>query len=297
MPFDLFISHAASFDKIDKSGLFTRAHKAITAEQFTGIFSRLKSATRPDGDMWVRHPEDDSPWLAARLTPKGTIVLSCSYTCHRYIRNFVDAFDLGVKIAEALEASLFEEVRGRRVSTPDLDSLLESEGEYVQLQAKTFAMAIQSMDEDSRAPLEYPLGPMDVIQEYFVLHLTLPAGGPTTLKGLLERLKFAQPLDQGETAALLPASNGKPGAKMLLRPDGMVQIWPAHGYVSFAESTAACFALLSALEAVFSGAPAAFFRVPLSAPERAELQQRAQGLGVEFFEWVRQWQQSRGQPS
>src|SRR6476620_7071750 len=114
MPFDLFISHAPAFSKIDKSGLLRR-QKAITVEQFGQVFSAAGATLRPDGDLWVPHPEDASPWLAARLTPQGSIVLSCSYTSHRYIRNFLDAFDLGVKIASALEASLYEEVRETRV--------------------------------------------------------------------------------------------------------------------------------------------------------------------------------------
>jgi len=288
MPFDLFISHAASFDKIDKSGLFSRGHKAITAEQFAAIFSQLSSTPRPDGDVWVRHPEDDRPWLVARLTPKGSIVLSCSYTNHRFIRNFVDAFDLGVKIAEAVGASLFEEVRQSCVNAADLDALLDGEGDYVQLQAKTFLMALQRMDEDSGAAVEYPLGPTDLVQEYFVLHLTLPAGAPATLAGLLQRITFAQPLDQKESAVLFGTSEEKPAAKLLLRPDGIAQIWPSPGYASFKDCATTCFELLAALEATFPGAVAGFFREPMTGAERAEIEQRSKGLGVEFFEWVQQ---------
>lgn len=117
MPFDLFVSRAKTFQAIERGGLFRRA-APITPEEFRTVMADGAPATRPDGDLWFAHPEDHSPWFAARLTQKGSVVLSCSYTNHRFLRNFADAFDIGVRIAEALNASLFEEVRCERGACP-----------------------------------------------------------------------------------------------------------------------------------------------------------------------------------
>lgn len=47
-------------------------------------------------------------------------------------------------------------------------------------------------------------------------------------------------------------------------------------------------ATLDALESAFAGATPAFFGEPLNEASRAELNRRAAGLGIEFFEWLQQ---------
>jgi hypothetical protein len=288
MPFDLFISHAPSFDKIDKSGLFRR-QQAISHEEFTGCFASLSPIARPDGDLWLQHPEDGSPWLATRLTPKGSIVLSCSYTHHRFLRNFADAFDVGVQIAAALGATLYEEVRQSRVDATNIDALLDRDGDYIELQAKTFLHAIQKMDEGPSALLEYPLGPIDLVGEYFVLDLKLPAGTPATFGEILERASCVQPpLDLQENGALIGGASGKPVFKIVLRPDDRLQIWPSHGYSSFAEIATACMATLAALTSAFPGATSALCGEPMDEALKTEVSQRATGLGIDFYLWMSQ---------
>lgn len=288
MPFDLFISHAPSFSKVDKPGLLRR-QKAITAEQFGQLFSPLSPTMRPNGELWLQHPEDGSPWLATRLTPQGSIVLSCSYTSHRYVRNFIDAFDLGVKVASALEASLYEEVRQTRVDGANVETLLDVNGDYVQLQASTFANAIQKMHQESGAPLEYPMGPIDLVGEYFVLHLTLPPDAPTTLEKLLGRASFITPVQEvQDSCALFHSPSGTAAVKVLLRPDGKIQIWPSHGEASFAETAMTCLATLDALQAAFPKSTAAFFGEPLNDALRKEVSERAAGLGIEFYAWMQE---------
>jgi hypothetical protein len=288
MPFDLFVSHATSFDKIDNPGLLRR-QKAIAREEFDGIFASLSPETRPDGDLWLRHPADGSPWLATRLTPKGSIVLSCSYTHHRYLRNFADAFDLGVQMATALGASLYEEVRQSRVDGTNIETLLDPKGDYIELQARTFFHAIQKMDEGTGALLEYPVGPMDMVGEYFVLHLQLPATTPPAFGSILELASPGRPpLDQQDNAALIGDESGKPSFKIVLRPDAKLQIWPSHGYASFADIATACLATLDRLTAAFPGSVSEFFGEPMDEALKAEVKQRAAGLGIDFYHWMAQ---------
>ena len=286
MPFDLFVSHASSFDRVDRSGWLRRGQVPITPAAFLGAISGSASSQRADGDLWLRHPDDGLPWLAARLTPKGSVVLSCSYSNHRYLRNFPDAFELGLGLAEALGASLFEEVRGEKVTRSNVETLLSPDGRYVRLQVGTFESALERLHQDPGGPLEYPIGPIDLVGEYFVLHLTLPTSSPRNLAELLGAVELPRaPIVMEKSHAVIPTQSGAPATKVLLRPDQRVQIWPSHGEASFGDTATTTIATLHAFEAAFPGY-VTFNLEPLTPAIRAELDRRSSGLGVEFYEWV-----------
>lgn len=285
MPFDLFVSRAKTFQAIDHAGLFRRA-APITPEEFRAVMADGAPTTRPDGDLWFTHPEDHSPWFAARLTPKGSVVLSCSYTNHRFLRNFADAFDIGVRIAEALGASLFEEVRCERVVPSQLDRLLAPDGDYIRLQAGTFKHCLQRLDQDPGGPLEYPLGPIDLVGEYFVLHLTLPDGAPNDMPALLKPVALpSAPADIAPSHAVLPDAQGNALTKILLGPDRRLQLWPSHGAGPWSASARATLATFKALAAIYPG-PTTFNGRGISSALSAELEARVGGLGVNFYQWA-----------
>lgn len=287
VPFDLFVSHASSFKAAQgKGGLFSRRPPPIAAAAFEQVMSKVDATRRPDGDYWLRHPEDQTPWLAARLSEQGAIVLSCSYTNHRYIRNFLDAFDLGLRVAQALGASVFEEVGGEEVTAKNIDALLDAKGEYVKLQALTFQHACQQLHQAPGGPMEYPVGPQDLVGEYFVLHLTLPPEAPNTLADILARVSFPrEPTAVTEEVALFTTESGASAAKIIVTPDRRMQVWPSHGEAPFAETAGVTLAAFEALERAYPGT-ATFDGRPLTDSLRSEVSQRASGLGVEFFEWV-----------
>lgn len=285
MPFDLFVSHAPTFERIDHPGLFRR-QQAIQPDEFAELISSGPCTQRPNGDYWVRHPEDDSPWLAARLTDKGTIVLSCRYTNHRYLRNFADAFDLGIRLAETLNANLFEEVRGEAVTRKVVDTLLEPNGRYFGMQIRTFNDCIQGLDQEARGPLEYPLGPIDAVGEYCVIHAALPPVDPPTLTDLMAFVSLpAQPTDLDGNHTFLCNDSGKPVTKLLLRSDRRIQLWPCHGQTSFAEAAGTTFESFRAISSILPGDSMFNFQ-PFTPDLQAEVAQRSKGLGVDFYEWT-----------
>lgn len=285
MPFDLFVSRAKTFQAIERGGLFRRS-APITPEAFRAVMADGAPTMRPDGDLWFTHPEDHSPWFAARLTPKGSVVLSCSYTNHRFLRNFADAFDIGVRIAEALNASLFEEVRCERVVPSQLDRLLAPDGDYIRLQAGTFKHCLQRLDQDPGGPLEYPLGPIDLVGEYFVLQLTLPGNTPADLPALLRPVALpSAPTDLAPSHAAVPDPHGTPLTKILLRPDRRLQLWPSHGAGPWSASARSTLETFKALEAEYPG-PATFNGRGLDSALSAQLEARVNGLGVDFYQWA-----------
>jgi hypothetical protein len=285
LPFDLFVSRAKTFQAIERGGLFRRS-APITPDAFRAVMADGAPKVRADGDLWFTHPEDHSPWFAARLTPKGSVVLSCSYTNHRFLRNFADAFDIGVRIAEALNASLFEEVRCERVVPSQLDRLLAPDGDYIRLQAGTFKHCLQRLDQDPGGPLEYPLGPIDLVGEYFVLQLTLPGNAPANVPALLKPVSLpSAPTDLAPSHAVVPDPQGTPLTKILLRPDRRLQLWPSHGAGPWSASARSTLATFKALEARYPG-PATFNGRGLDSALSAQLDTRVNGLGVDFYQWA-----------
>jgi hypothetical protein len=172
MPFDLFISRAPSLSEALNPGSSQRQNP-ITRQEFSSVMASAPVAAlmRPDGDAWLRHPQDNSPWFAARLHPKGYMVLSTSYTNHRFLRNVYDLLGAGAKMAGNLKAYLYEEMRDERVEK--LDTFLEFDGQYLKLQVQVFNEAMQRMDKTCEGPLEYPIGPFDMVPCYFMFHIAL----------------------------------------------------------------------------------------------------------------------------
>src|SRR4051812_44829099 len=86
---------------------------------------------------WVRYPQDGDPWFIAEWKAEGHLLLSTSYSNHRFVRNFVDMFGQGLHIADGLRARLFEEVGAREVTRENVGALLEPNGTYMALLVKT----------------------------------------------------------------------------------------------------------------------------------------------------------------
>ena len=145
MPFDLHISRAGTFGAIRgeqsrgaKQGFFARVFSKlavelgptapITSDEFHAVMSGAGSSRRSDHVYWVPHPDGD-PWFAAEWKAEGYVLLSTSYSNHRYLRNFADMFDQGLRISEKLNAHLFEEVGERGITQNNIDSVLAPDGQ------------------------------------------------------------------------------------------------------------------------------------------------------------------------
>jgi hypothetical protein len=239
------------------------------------------------GVWWAQHP-GGGEWCAIELTGDGRIRLSTSYSHYRFLRNFPDLFDLGRRFAGALGGRVVEEVDGLDVTDVDLDDLLEPDGPYVALQASTFDMTRNKMNRDAMAALEYPIDAIDLVGEYCLFHLA-PARriDDAALAAAAGKLKRTELRPAGGGAwLLLRRDPERPVAKLLRRPDERWQIWPAWGHAPFSTCATAVVFLAELLHRV-AGGELTFLGRPYTAALRTDVHERLDGLGVDFYRWIR----------
>jgi hypothetical protein len=290
LPFNLIIARAPTFASIDRPSWFQRV-RPITDGEFQTVMAGGSPERRPGGDLWVRHPTDGLPWFVTRLTARGAVVLSCSYTNHRFLRNFPDAFDMGRRLARAFGGYLFEEVRGTKINPLNINKLLNPAGDYVTGQSRVFQRTVARINARAGGPLEYPLGEFDIVPEYFVFHCPLPDEAPADLPSILSgvTLPFA-PAEVAPDHAVVPDQAGTPAARILLRPDRTLQVWPSHGAMPWSASATSTLATFEALHAAFPG-PVTLCHRALDGELLAAVRTMVGGLGVCCYEWVRTWQE------
>lgn len=282
MPFDLFLSRAGSFAELDSA-------PPVSLDDL-GAPPGARAA--PDGGFWLEHPGGE-PWLAV-MQRGPNVVLSTSYSNRRFVRNFVDAFDLAQQLASHVSARVFEEVSGTEVSPSQLDALFSPFGRYVQRQAATFQQTERRIQAEGMARLEYPLGPLDLVGEYFAFGVVgADAATPDAVAAALARGLEARRVHRASSTAFdvrardTRRTSGRapdPATKVLCRPDGAVQVWPtwAHPFSELASVTLEVARhLATSLDAdlVLGGRS-------VDAAYLAEIAARSSGLGVDFYRWI-----------
>ena len=291
MPFDLFLSHAEQWDALESA-------PPISPTILETLMADAPAHRREDGSWRVPHPNEGDPWCTIAMRGPN-VALSASYSYRRFVRNFADMFDQTIAMAGHVGLRVFEEVRGTEVVAAEVNELLRRGSSYFDLVVGTFAETRRQIEQDGMAPLEYPVGPIDLVSEYFVVHVR-GVGSPTTkqvrqvLEGALgartvtvaaDRALLVHPADtRGFLARSMSRETPTPSAKVMLRPDGALQIWPAWR-TSFAEGAAAVLAASNAARTAFGGAMTLGGR-PVDEGFAAEIAERAGGLGVDMFEWL-----------
>jgi hypothetical protein len=274
VPFDLHISRGS-------------AAAAITSDEFHAAMQGAPATRKADHLYWVRHPEGD-PWFAAAWSREGRVALSTSYSNHRYLRNFADMFDMGLRLVRGLGARLFEEVGHREVTPTNIDSLLAPDGEYVRLQASTWRGAREQLSAHAKAPLEYPLGPVDLVPEYLLFHVVPErVVADDSIAVSLGRSRRGVTVQKADERAwrLVDAASGNGLTKVLHRSDGKWQVWPAWGLSPFAAPAQTTVAVAEQLHHVAGGEIQLLGRT-FDEALRNDVLSRLGGLGVEFYEWI-----------
>jgi hypothetical protein len=223
------------------------------------------------------------PWFLAEWQD-GQVVLSASHASPHFLRLLPALFDHGLRMAGALAAELVES--GRALSRADLPGLLAPGGLFVRKQTAAFRQAEARLSNESAAPLEYPLGGVDVVSEYFVFHVA-PRQPVEDLGERLERVVEDVEVQEVQDGAFLAtaADDDKWLTRVLRRPDGQWQIWPAWGASSFARIAEVTVAIAEELGALSKG-EVFFLGRPYDRALRDEVRARISGLGVDFYAWA-----------
>lgn len=314
MPFDSYLSRAPSFAALreplpvvvaEKPSLFSRLFAKpaplaptgpITLEEFHALLATAPASKQSDRLYWVRHPEGD-PWFAAEWKDEGLILLSTSYTHHRFLRNLGDLFDQGLRMAEQLKARLFEEASGAEVTAANVDGLLSIDGEYLRRHVDVWRKAIEALDTRVNAALEYPLGSADSVSEFFIFHVA-PAreASVESMRAVLDAHLSAAKAEVINTVAMhvVGAEDEKGLAKVIVRPDGDWQIWPSHGQAPFARIATA---VVEAAERVHGevGGELLFRGRPYDDAMKREVRSRLDGLSVEVYAWAKELPEEVGE--
>ena len=302
MPFDLYVSRASTFAAMrgdasspPKQGLLSRTLSRaapsppvpITSKELHALMEGAPAARKGDHIYWVSHPEGDV-WFVAEWKDEGNLLLSTSYAHPRFLRNFADMIEQGLVIAAGLRARLFEEVGGREITKKNLDALLSPSGKYVELQARTWRHAMDQLSVEGRAALELPLGAIDVVSEFLLFHV-IPEQpiADRVVTSLFEGADQEVNVIARQPGAWLVVDRDSDQAltKILRRPDGKWQLWPAWGQVPFAQLADATVTAAERLGASGPGALQLNGRTYDDAL-RGEVRSRIGGLGVDFYTWT-----------
>jgi hypothetical protein len=269
--------------------MFSKPSAGITREEFHAVMRGAPATRKADDVYWVSYPDGD-PWFVAEWKPDGTVLLSTSYSNARYLRNFPDMCDQAIKIARQLDARVFEEVEGREMTERNLDGFLDPSGEYVALQAGTWRHAIAQMSAQAQAPLEYPLGPIDIVSEYLLFHI-LPERPieHDDVSALLQRALRAVEVEVAAEGAwsVNDAEEDRWLTKVLHRQDGKWQVWPQWGQSPFRRIAETTVAAAEHVHQAAGGEIQFLFRA-FDDSLRSEVRARCDGLGVDFYTWARQ---------
>ena len=303
MPFDLWISRAQEFGHIAAAAeapsfwarlVGTRPSQSLLAEEDVhALMSDAPAEARPDGQSWwLRHINFDDPWALVRFVSDvrpgwGHVLISVSNASHNFLRNWGDGFDLALSMSESLNGKVYEGKSGQQVTADNIDALLEPDSEFVQGQYEHWKSLRVQLESEGRAPLEYPLGGLDSVAEFFCLYLHPEAPlEPRQVREALSDLPKGMALEtHGERAFLLmDFDTGVGFTKVLLRPDGDLQIWPDHWPGPFQRVAPTTLETALNLQARLGGR-ITFFRQPVDDDLLRELRERCARPGVAFYEW------------
>jgi hypothetical protein len=240
-----------------------------------------------DGTCWLWHPEGMA-WLSASFHPgndevDGYVSFALSYAHNQFLKVWADAFELALRLARHIGARVFEDVSFKEITRENAGELLDPASTFVEGQARFWKETVTGLEERLQAPLEYPIGRYDAVNDYFIFFLDpkKKVDLPSLISGL--NLSCAPDSIGTDRFALQDPGSGNLLARVLLRPDdGALQIRPFYWMEPFSTVAEVTLDLAYALQHALGGQ--LFLRdKPLSPEFRAEIVENIKGLGVEFF--------------
>jgi len=286
VPFDVLLTSASSLAERDSA-------EPIDGEAFVALMrSGPHVKELDDRTWWISYPNGE-PWFRATLDDSHALLSVC-YSNPRFLRNFADMMERAATFAKALGVNAVEESGGRTFVEDDLEAMLGPTSEYVAFQARAFEGMQQRLQQEVQAMIEFPIGPFDSVPPYFAFHVVPEREVPAKkIRALLEaefptidsvadgKLMIGQRPEKGIWARLVePRPVGEWWARVLLRPDGQWQIWPAVGAPFSAHAPIVRRAAERIHEAC--GGELLFLGRPFTSAIRSAIEPFEHGLGVEL---------------
>lgn len=265
------------------------AAPAMDRAQLLAALERLGAVFHPpDRAWWLRYAKTGEAWCCVHAEPGDgplrRVELLASYSNPRFLRNMLDMFDLALTLARCLDARVFEESHGTEITASNVDAFLAKDGPFVQGQRAFFRATQEELQTRLQAPLEFPLGVIDDVPDYlqFVIRTSEPAPSLQELCADTPDHLSAHPL---ERSAILDLRERKLPVVRLIRLEDGVLVRPYWSSLPFATLAHETFRAVDRLERRF-GKETLYLQQPCGPDRRAVLEQHAQGLGVEYYEWL-----------
>lgn len=264
----------------------------VTLEEFELLMDGAPIRSRlADGTCWLWHPKD-MPWLAAKFQQLNDrdsyISLSISYSHNQFLKVWAAGFELALRMAKSIRARVFEDSNFLEVSNENVEELFAPRGSFVSDQAKFWEQTVTVLNSKMQAPLEYPIGTHDAVDDYFVFFLEpeTPKPFPELIRNL--GLNISPDSLGTDRFAIEDPSSSSLLSRVLLRPnDQSLQIWPFYWMEPFSRVALETLSLALKLHGELGGK--LFFRDKVLTPDlEKEIRLHIDGLGVEFFLWWNQ---------
>ncbi|KAG2382630.1 hypothetical protein C9374_005210 [Naegleria lovaniensis] len=149
---------------------------------------------KDDTTFWVYDPTDFDPWFVAKFNPPNseTFVASnvefiVSTTAPRYIRNIMNAIQVAFKMATAINANCYlkDSTKSYTITNDSIRKwLFDPQMVFVKDKQKEWIDKMELMVQKKMAPLEFPIGNMDMIRDFFFFEITRISDVVATFKSL-----------------------------------------------------------------------------------------------------------------
>jgi hypothetical protein len=281
MPFSLWLGKRDSYSTVAATD--DTSEQAVSAGVLDDMLSAYRANLYKTGCWLVPHPEGD-PWCCV-WNRASKVELAVSFGSPNFLRNVADAFDLGLRLAEASELNLFEGIGGRRIVPSIVDELLDEDAPYAEHVADYWLRTRRELHSEMMAPLEYPiLG--DSVSEFFAFLIRYPGGrrgmselGLEGLPGLTSHVSLE--------ALVLEDKHSEEGVVQVLQaPDEEVLMvrpyWSALPFADLARATLNTAKFLGrelGAEVIHNGRQ-------LDAEWEAEVRTHSERFAVDYFVWL-----------
>ncbi len=288
MPYDIAIFRG---DREDPTPI--RGDEAVAV--LRGV--RATDGASTEWRVWA----DDEPWFVAHLGNDGVLTLSASYTHPGFLELLPRFGAEAARIGAALGAAVVEEVAGGVLTPANVDATFARTGTLFRHMCRTSDGVWAGINREGRAPLDFPVGPIDMVGEYFMFHIRgAPDASERAIRAVLAPALGAHRLQSeggGALSVLAPhdapgfwkrlfggAPHVDPQVKVLARPDGVVQIW-AWWEVGLSAFGPLALDLAKRLHAALGG-QLTFDGMPFDAAIEAGLKERMGGTLTDLWIWT-----------
>jgi hypothetical protein len=282
MPYCVWVTRAPSY-AVAHQGALTGALIRDPVDDMLDMLNATRRAE--DASYWLDHPTGKDPWCAVFLHPNQGplhhVEFSTSFTHPSFPRNMADMFDLALKLGRSLGACVFEESRGQEVSADNVDDLLDPKGEFAQGLFRFWKAGRQRLLVENHAPLEFPLGAIDAMSDYFFFEIPTTNTAPyKTLAASTPNHLIAHVL--ANSIVLEDRASGQ-GVVRIGRFDRGYYVRPYWSDLPFAILAREVLAAVDRISAAVN-APARYYDHELGPELRARIAEASRRHGAEYAE-------------